>query len=138
MRSGVHSQIINVHNDVGNFVYNSFHEALEACRAPKEAHWAGNPLKLAHAWYGKCCVWACSGVQYHLPKASSQVNGRENGATRSAYFSNAFTNIFHRIFVSDRSIVKCSKILHQTHVIIFLENIKNPADITTASRLNNS
>jgi hypothetical protein len=76
------------------------HEALEACRATQQTHWAVYPLELTHTWDGEGIVWTGSWVQDHLPKASCQVNGAENGAQRMADLPNALTYIFHGVLVS--------------------------------------
>ncbi len=75
VRRRVDEEVINVNNYIGEAVYNCLHEALEAGGAAQQAHRAGNPLKLAHAWHCESGVWACSWVQNHLPEPSGEVNG---------------------------------------------------------------
>ncbi len=73
-----HQQVNNVHNDIGDAVDDSFHVALEAGGAPQQAHWAGDPLELAHARDCECSVWPGPQVQDHLPEDCSEFDGAED------------------------------------------------------------
>ncbi len=85
---------------------------LEAGRAPEEAHRAGDQLKLPEARHSECCVWVCPKVQDHLPEASCDIYGWEQGAAWSANFSDTLTYIFHRVFVCVTLIIESYKVLH--------------------------
>jgi len=40
---------LQVDNDNGHAIDDGLHEVLKACRASEKAHYAGDPLELAHA-----------------------------------------------------------------------------------------
>ncbi len=108
----MYQQIVNVHNYIGEAIDDGFHESLEDGGTPQQAHGAGDPLELPHAWYGEGSVGACPGVQNHLPESSCEVDGTKNRAARSTDFANALADVLHRIFVGVGLVVEGSKILH--------------------------
>ncbi len=96
---GVNKKVVHVHNYIGESMDDSFHQVLEAGRAAKQAHGAGDPLELAHARHSECCERAGPEVQNHLPEASCEVNGTEDSTARATDFTNALTDVIHRVFV---------------------------------------
>jgi hypothetical protein len=51
MDGGVNQQVINVHDDIRDTVYNPLHKSLEADWAAEQTHRACVPLP--HAWHCK-------------------------------------------------------------------------------------
>ncbi len=102
----------DVDEDVGDPIYGSLHQALEAGWATQKVHGAGNPLEKDNAKHCESSVGLGPGMQDHLPEFGSEVYGTENGTTGMANLADALADILHQVLVLVRLVVKGSKVMH--------------------------
>jgi hypothetical protein len=69
----VDQQVINVDGDIANPIEDGLHEAVEAGRAAKQAHGAGDLLKLPHAWHSKSSVRQACGCRIICQKPAMRL-----------------------------------------------------------------
>jgi hypothetical protein len=85
----VYQEVVDVHNYIGESVDDSFYQALKTGWASQQAHWTGDPLKLAHSRHSEGCVWAGPGMQNHLPETGSEVDGTEDSTARFCQYTHS-------------------------------------------------